>query len=253
MALWVARTRRLRTRTRGPRDGGQRRGPHRGVRSRSWPPELPSRHGSSSASLASSCIVARISQTFRDATRGWGNTGRAASLCPPLHGDHAPVGSVGLDRRARVRQRSHVVADRAGCLDDRDPGDRCKRQLANPARRSKRRESLKLMRARARAMTSSTDGRAAASSSIPRRYSCSDLPALAARAASSSRTSSGTPRIVIATLTLDHIASSSGSQRFVSAADLPARSRPKLEDDAVGTDEFPVRHAVFCSCLGSEE
>lgn len=108
-------------------------------------------------------------------------------------------------------------------------------------------------RARARAMTSSTDGRAAASSSIPRRYSTNDLPARAARAASSSRTSSGTPRTVIAALTLDHIAGSSGFQRFVSAADLPACSRSKLEDNAVGTDEFPVRHAVFCGCVGGEE
>ena len=56
------------------------------------------------------------------------------------------------------------------------------------------------IRARARAMTSSTGGRAAVSISIPRTYSWRDLPARAARAASSSRTSSGTFRTVIATL-----------------------------------------------------
>lgn len=53
--------------------------------------------------------------------------------------------------------------------------------------------------ARARAMTSAAVGLATASTSNPRRYSWSDCPARAARAASSSRTSGGTSRTVTAT------------------------------------------------------
>ena len=54
-------------------------------------------------------------------------------------------------------------------------------------------------RALARAMTSATGGRATESMSMRRRYSWRDLPSRAARAASSSRTSSGTSLTVIAT------------------------------------------------------
>jgi hypothetical protein len=57
-------------------------------------------------------------------------------------------------------------------------------------------------RARALAMTSSTGGRDAVSINMPRRYSCRDWPARAARPASSSRTESGTSRTVMATLLL---------------------------------------------------
>jgi hypothetical protein len=66
-------------------------------------------------------------------------------------------------------------------------------------------------RARARAITSSTGGREAASRSIPRRYSCNDFPALAARAASSLRISSGTSRTVIATLIACNLAAFAAS------------------------------------------
>src|SRR5690606_3975672 len=61
------------------------------------------------------------------------------------------------------------------------------------------RDPVAATRARARAMTSSTDGLVAAVMSNPRTYSCRDFPARAARAASSSRISSGTSRIVMAT------------------------------------------------------
>lgn len=58
--------------------------------------------------------------------------------------------------------------------------------------------------ARARTMTSSTEGLAATSMRKSRRYAWSDLPARAARAAHSSRTWSGTSRMVIAKLIAAH-------------------------------------------------
>lgn len=57
-----------------------------------------------------------------------------------------------------------------------------------------------LARSCARASTSSTEGLPASSTSSDARYSCSERPERAARAASSSRTSSGTLRIVSATM-----------------------------------------------------
>jgi hypothetical protein len=62
------------------------------------------------------------------------------------------------------------------------------------------RTPVAVTRALARAMTSSTVACMALSTSIPRRYSCNDLPARAALAASSSRTASGTSRMVMAVM-----------------------------------------------------
>ncbi len=128
----------------------------------------------------------------------------AADAVRGLEGDQARGEEVGSAQRfadplpvgAAVEQQGDQgrgVADDAGV--PRRSASRAARIVSASAR-----TPVALTRARARAMTSSTGGRATVSTSMPRRYSCRDFPARAARAASSSRTSSGTPRTVMATL-----------------------------------------------------
>jgi len=82
-----------------------------------------------------------------------------------------------------------------GCVDD----ERHRRSASRWTRIRSRESRLPVLafRSRTRATRSSGSGRSASSIRRPRRYSCSERPERAARAASSSRTSPGTSRTVM--------------------------------------------------------
>src|SRR5581483_6186230 len=107
--------------------------------------------------------------SFRPPTARWGRSRGEAQL---------------RSRRPRLTDAHRRSASRASRIAD-----------------ASRRVPVASTRARARAMTSSSVGVSAVFTSTPRKYSCSDLPDRAARAASSSRTWSGTSRTVMATMT----------------------------------------------------
>ena len=90
--------------------------------------------------------------------------------------------------------------DNRGRVSDQSSRQRRSASLASRIADASTRTPVASTRARARAITSLTDGLAAVSTSRPRRNSCSDLPDRAARAASSSRTPSGISRTVMATM-----------------------------------------------------
>ena len=97
-----------------------------------------------------------------------------------------------------VRPNVYGYCNNNGSVDDdgqRRSASRCRKILV-----AERRVFVTDFRFRTASSHLSTEGREAILSSSARRYSCIDLPCSAARAASSSRTLSGTSRIVICTL-----------------------------------------------------
>ena len=99
-----------------------------------------------------------------------------------------------LSPSAHVPTIDERADDHRGIENDRHrrSASRCSRM-----RSVERRLPVHRLRSRTRASTTSGSGRSASPTSSARRYSCSERPERRARAASSSRTSSGTSRIVM--------------------------------------------------------